>query len=335
MSASARHPLPLDRWGPDRCESMDEPQSRAWCRRFAASHSENFPVLTALVPEDRRDDFAALYAFCRWADDLGDESGTPERAMQLLQWWRTVLSACVAGDPPRHPVFLALSATIRRHQIPAQPFHDLITAFEMDQSVTRFATWSEVEGYCRLSADPVGRLVLMILGEPRDAETFALSDRICTGLQLANHWQDIRRDRVERNRVYVPAEVNPIPDFERRLEVTVRQGFACDPTFLEESRRLVAALVDRTWPFFDEGRRLLERVSPSSRPVIEMFIEGGESVLTSIARWNFETVLHRPRITAPMKAWMVARAWVRVRLAGLRGGGGTSAPHAALGGGAR
>lgn len=298
---------------------MGESEAREWCRRLARGHYENFPVLTALVPPAVRDDFAAVYAFCRWADDLGDESGDPEQATALLNWWREELDRCWAGEP-RHPVFVALRPTVVRCELPRQPFDDLITAFELDQRVDRYETWDQLLGYCRLSADPVGRLVLMLLGEPRDPETFRRSDLICTALQLTNHWQDIRRDRVERNRIYIPRGLNPIADFERRLEVTVRQGYGCDHAFLDETRHLVASLVERTWPLFDEGRSLLDRLAPASRPIVGLFIAGGEHMLTRIARWNFETVLHRPSLSRPMKAWLVARTWIAARRAQRRAG---------------
>ncbi len=300
----------LDRWGPDRSEAVTEAEARVWCRRLAGGHYENFSVLSRLVPRGLEPDFAAVYAFCRCADDLGDESGSPQRGAELLGWWRRELQGCFAGAPA-HPVFVALAPVIVRHQLPIGPFDDLIRAFELDQTITRCQTWSQLLGYCRLSADPVGRLVLMLLGERRDESIFRLSDAVCTALQLTNHWQDIRRDRLERNRIYIPQELIAIDDFERRLEVSARQGFGCDHRFLEETRHLVRALVERTWPLFDEGRELLEEVAPTSRPVIELFIAGGEHVLSQIAAWNFETVLHRPRVTAPVKLWLVTRAMLQ------------------------
>src|SRR5262249_40556404 len=153
----------------------------------------NFSVLSALVPAGLRDDFATVYSFCRWADDLGDETGDTSRSLALLAWWRRELQQAFAGTP-RHPVFLALKPVIDRHSLPIEPFDHLIAAFEQDQTVNRYQTWEQLIGYCRLSADPVGRLVLMVCGEERSRENFALSDAICTALQLTNHWQDVRRD---------------------------------------------------------------------------------------------------------------------------------------------
>ncbi len=284
--------------------------------RWTRSHEENFPVLSSLVPPRVRDGFAAVYAFCRAADDLGDEAGDPALASEMLGWWRQDLER--AFDParqPRHPVFIALRSIAERHRLEAKPFHDLLDAFELDQVKTRHATWDEVIAYCRKSADPVGRIVLRLFGERVVAASLAASDAVCTGLQLANHWQDIRRDLEERDRIYVPMEVVSIDRFEERLRATAVRGFACDATFLAESRELVRGLVERTWPFFERGRELLGRISPEARPVVELFVEGGEAVLRRIESWDFETVLHRPRVGRAAKALMVGRAWVRSRLA--------------------
>ncbi|MBL9150806.1 MAG: squalene synthase HpnC [Phycisphaerae bacterium] len=309
----------LPRFGPERCETVSLEEARAWCRALAWGHYENFSVLSGLVPHDLRDDFGAVYAFCRWSDDLGDEvpaetapaspEARRERALELLAWWRRELEACYAGSP-RHPIFVALLPTIRRHNLPADLFHRLISAFELDQTKTRYATWEELIAYCRDSADPVGRLVLMMLGEPRDDERFRRSDQICTALQLTNHWQDIRRDLEERDRIYVPADLNPIERFEERLRATVAQGHSIDPTFFGESRTLVRSLVEKTWPLFEEGATLIDTLAPRSRPVVWLFLQGGVRTLRQIELWNCETVLHRPYLSKFTKLLLVGQARV-------------------------
>ncbi len=304
----------LDHFGPVQCETLSVEQARRWCRRLARGRYENFSVLSALVPAGLRDDYAALYAFCRWADDLGDEIGDRERSLELLGWWRRELRRCFEGEP-RHPVFIALAPTIRRHGLPMQPFDDLIRAFEQDQTVLRYDTWDQLLGYCRWSADPVGRLVLMIAGEPRTDELFELSDAVCTALQLTNHWQDVRRDLVERNRIYLPRELIAIDRFEERLAATARQGFAPDRTFLAESRALIRTCVDRTWPLFEKGSALPARLRPGTRPFVGLFLAGGTRVLRQIGLWSYETVLHRPRLTPAAKLALVARAWLAARFA--------------------
>lgn len=293
-------------------------EAAARCRQWVARHEENFPVLSRLLPPRLRDDFAAVYAFCRGADDLADEASGPEEALALLAWWRAELERAFAGSP-RHPVFIALAATASRHRLAARPFHDLLDAFEQDQSVRRYASWEQLLHYCRRSADPVGRIVLRLFGAAEDEANLAASDAVCTGLQLANHWQDLRRDLLERDRIYAPAELVAIPDFEARFLASARQGHACDRTFLAESRELVRTLCARTWPFFELGRTLAPRLSAEARPVVELFIEGGERILRKIEAWEFETALHRPRLGRVERAAMIARAWWRARRFG-RGG---------------
>jgi squalene synthase HpnC len=313
MSELIANPVALlSEFGPEHCRAMDQDQARAWCRQLAGSHYENFSVLSGLVPAAVRDDFAAVYAFCRWADDLGDESGSPQRAAELLAWWRRELRQCFDGSP-RHPVFVALAPTIQRHQLPLEPFDNLIRAFEQDQTVTRYETWEQLIGYCSLSADPVGRLVLMLCGEERSEKLFKLSDAICTALQLTNHWQDVCRDILERDRIYIPREMITIDRFEERLTASARQGFAIDREFLPASRLLIKACVEKTWSLFDRGGKLLDHLSPRTQPIVWLFAAGGQHVLRQIEMWNYETVLHRPRLGKFTKLMLVTRAWIAAR----------------------
>ena len=178
-------------------------EARAYCRRLTLGHYENFSVASLLLPRRLVPHFYAIYSYCRWADDLGDETGGGARALALLEWWRTELFRCYDGKP-RHPVMIALMPTIRRFHIPPEPFLALIRAFEQDQHVKRYETYPQLLDYCRLSANPVGHLVLYLC-ECFNTRTAALADAICTGLQLANFWQDVSRD-LDIDRVYIPAE---------------------------------------------------------------------------------------------------------------------------------
>ena len=142
--------------------TLDE--ARAYCRRLAESHYENFHVATWFLPKPLRPHFHSIYAYCRISDDLGDEVGDRSVALALLDLWGRELDACYEGRA-RHPVFVALAETIRACAIPKEPFADLLVAFRQDQTVTRYATMDDVLGYCRYSANPVGRLVLYACGE--------------------------------------------------------------------------------------------------------------------------------------------------------------------------
>ncbi|HJY05652.1 MAG TPA: squalene/phytoene synthase family protein, partial [Bryobacteraceae bacterium] len=172
--------------------AYSEAEALAYTRWLATHHYENFQVVSFLLPKHLHQDFYNVYSFCRWADDLGDEIGDCEQSLKLLAWWRGELQAMYAGDVS-HPVFVALRSTVRKFEIPMDPFDRLIQAFEQDQRVTRYETWEDVFGYCVNSANPVGHLVLYLCGY-RDEERQRLSDYTCTALQLANFWQDVTVD---------------------------------------------------------------------------------------------------------------------------------------------
>lgn len=314
----------LDRIGPDAAPmALSAPAALEYCRGLARTHYENFSVLTSLVPMELRDDFAAVYAFCRWADDLGDETGsTPEareRSERLLAWWRQELDACFAAEGlVRHPVFVALRATRERHPfLGPKPFRDLIDAFVQDQRVTRYQSWEQVLDYCTRSANPVGRIVLTLGGhappehDPKSAELYAKSDATCTALQLINFWQDVRRDLVERDRVYLPEQGPYGPTgitAELLKDWMARED---DPRARVPYIRVVRGLVEATEELFATGRDLPTRINPKIAPVVWLFGAGGEAILSAVRRNGCTTLWKRPKLSAPEKALLFARAWVR------------------------
>ncbi|MFZ0303908.1 MAG: squalene synthase HpnC, partial [Terracidiphilus sp.] len=233
---------------PDVAPSLDE--ALAYCRRLAETHYENFHVATWFLPRALRPHFHAIYAYCRISDDLGDEVPDRSAALALLDLWGRELDACYEGRA-RHPVFVALAETIRVCSIPKEPFADLLVAFRLDQTVTRYETMDDVFGYCRNSANPVGRLVLYACGEVGAnvrEENFRLSDLTCTALQLANFWQDVKVD-FAKGRVYLP-QVDM-----RRFGVsdeTIAQGIATP-----EFRALMRYEVDFARSLFEQGLPLI------------------------------------------------------------------------------
>jgi len=298
----------LDRFGPQRCEAMTYQQAADYTAHLARTHDENFSVVTRLVPRRLREDFANVYAFCRWADDLGDETGDRRRSLELLAWWRRELDLCYL-NAPRHPVFIVLHRTIQRHNIPAQPFEDLIDAFVQDQRVDRYESWDQVLHYCRRSADPVGRLVLYLCGH-RDPARQALADQTCTALQLVNFWQDVRRDIVERNRIYVPTEaLAPHKLTHQMLTDHVRGLEALTPAQHERYRAVIHDLIERTRPMFAEGRKLWPRVARDVRLPIMLFSMGGETVIERIEQINYDTLDRRVTVSKATKLRLMARAW--------------------------
>jgi len=325
----------LDTYGPQRCEQLDYEHAVAYTRELAKTHYENFSVVSWFLPKRLRDDFRNVYAFCRWADDLGDETGDRAKSLELLAWWRREVDACYDGKP-RHPVFVALHHTIQKCDIPRKPFDDLIDAFVQDQTVTRYDTWDQVVDYCTRSADPVGRLVLYLCGY-RDEERQRLSDATCTALQLANFWQDVRRDVLERDRVYIPSEV--ASECELDIETMVKvikldagrhepNCAACDVpspgvhAILPAYRETVRELCERTWPLFKRGRGLLPLIAPDVRVDINLFTMGGESILRMIERLDYNTLATRPSLSKGAKVALMMRAIAGKMFAGFSAGGG-------------
>jgi squalene synthase HpnC len=311
LPAALRSRAGLDRWGPGAGEPCGLPEAQRFCAAIAGGAAENFSVMSGLVPAAARQSFQAIYAFCRISDDLGDEAGSREAASAWLQWWRASLHAAFAGRA-LHPVFVALEPVVARHGLAMEPFDALLRAFLRDQVQDRYGTWEDLLSYCRESADPVGRLVLGVLDE-RDPQALVASDAICTALQLTNHWQDARRDLVERNRIYVPTELFRGERLDERLRSTIEAGHAPDREFLAEWRACLADCVARTAPMYDSIAALEHAVAPRHRALLWLFAEGGRRTLARIEQWNYETCLDRPRLWAPEKAWIVLQAVLRAR----------------------
>ena len=276
-------------------------ESLAYCRQLAESHYENFHVATWFLPKPLRPHFQSIYAYCRISDDLGDEVGDRSVALALLDLWGRELDARYEGRA-RHPVFVALAETIRACNIPKEPFADLLVAFRQDQTVTRYATMDEVLGYCRYSANPVGRLVLYACGEvPPDKidENFRLSDLTCSALQLANFWQDVRVD-FAKDRVYLPQ------DDMRRFGVsdeTIALGVATP-----EFRALLRYEVNYARALFERGLPLIGRVNRDLALDLDLFSRGGLEILRAIELCDYDVLSARPSISRRTKLALALRA---------------------------
>lgn len=270
-------------------------EAQAWCKALAESHYENFHVATAFLPKPLRPHFHAVYAFCRVSDDLGDEVADTATATRLLLAWRSMLDECYeAPELSRHPVFVALRPTIVACDLPKKPFADLIAAFEQDQVKTRFATLREDEEYSVYSANPVGSLVLYLCGY-RDPALHALSDKTCTALQLANFWQDVGEDLLERDRIYLPQ------DHMAKFGVTeadLRSGRETDGY-----RALLKELCAETRAMLLQGALLIDRVDKELAATLRLFTQGGLAILDAIAAIDYNTLSQRPEVskTAKMK----------------------------------
>ncbi len=289
-------PEALDRsWTPE--------TARAYTRWLATSHYENFHVVSFLLPKRLHQDFYNIYAYCRWSDDLGDEIGDTAESLRLLAWWGRELDSLYRGRAT-HPVFVALGPTIERHDIPREPFADLIEAFVQDQTVTRYRNWEELFGYCRCSANPVGRLVLYLCGY-RDAARQLLGDATCTALQLANFWQDVTVD-LQKDRIYIP------------LDIMARHGYSEQELFAHRFnpafREVMREIVGRAQELFVEGLPLVGMVDRRLALDLDLFSRGGMRVLDRIAQQDYDVLSARPSIGKVERVALLLRSLARIAL---------------------
>lgn len=264
-------------------------EAYAACQKLAASHYENFPVASRLLPSHLRPHVAAIYAFARTADDFADEPARePDERLRLLDDWRKRLHEPGSGtlDPGSGAIFLALHDTIQRFDLPVQLLDDLLDAFAQDVTKTRYATWAEVLDYCRRSANPVGRLVLRLSGY-RDEGLARASDAVCTALQLTNFWQDLAIDW-SRGRLYVPADI--------------WRAHQADPAALGSQRvtpQWAAALHEcagRTRALFGDGRPVCDGVRGRLRYELRATWLGGTRILDRLERSGFDVFNRRPAL---------------------------------------
>jgi len=277
--------------------TLDE--ARAWCRKLTTTHYENFHVATWFLPKKVRPHFESVYAYCRVSDDLGDEVADAAVATRLLDAWGGLLDECYdAPELSRHPVFVALHETIAACELPRQLFHDLLAAFKLDQTKTRYRSLAELGEYSRDSANPVGRLVLWISGY-REEPVALLSDKVCTALQLANFWQDVDEDW-QRGRRYLPA------DLMERFGVSDRDLDA--RKFTPENRALMQHLVEYTRTMLREGGEISGHVDRELATTLDLFRKGGESILDAIAAQDYDTLSRRPQVSKGRKTVLLAGA---------------------------
>ncbi len=281
-------------------------ESLAYTRWLATHHYENFHVASFLLPKELHQDFYNVYAFCRWADDLGDEIGDTGESLRLLGWWRESL---LSVEAPRHPVFVALRPTIEARRLPMACFEDLIQAFEQDQMVTRYANWDELMRYCVKSANPVGRLVLA-LGGYHDEVRGVLSDYTCSGLQLANFWQDVRVD-IGKERIYLP------------LDLLARHGVKeADIAGLRHSAQFEAAMreaVAYARELFERGLPLIPTLDARLSLDVELFSRGGLAILDKIEARGYRVLDERPKIEKAERVVLLLRTilrWSKKRIFG-------------------
>jgi squalene synthase HpnC len=257
------------------------------CERLARSHYENFPVASWLLPRALRRPVAVLYAFARTADDFADEGHySAAQRLALLNGYSERLQRIERGERVDEPLFIALADVMTRHQLPAQLFHDLLSAFTQDVTKKRYADFAELLDYCRRSANPVGRLLLHLSGNA-SAQNLQLSDQVCSALQLINFYQDLLQDFEENERIYIPED-------EMRRHYVGSEHFAVR----SDEREMVELFrfqIERARRMLEQGRPLGRRLKGRFGLEIRLIIEGGLAVVARLEQ-SAEKPFSRPRL---------------------------------------
>ncbi len=261
-------------------------EAHRYCRKLATEHYENFPVFLSLFAPDQQKALAAVYAFARTADDFADEATFDPIAGKALAAWRSALHACVAGTAT-HPVLVALRWAMKRYPIRIEHLEALLDAFEQDRVKKRYRDWDDLHDYCTRSANPVGRIVLAVLGAATQ-ENERRSDAICTALQLTNFWQDISVD-ARKGRIYLP------------LELLARHGVSEEEilsgTITSGTAPLIAEACTHTARLFREGTPLVRSVPLPGKAYLALVYLGGTTVLGMARRYGARLLRQRPELS--------------------------------------
>ncbi len=286
-------PQPLSPTDHAEAEQESIPLHEAYqaCEAIVRSHYENFPVASRFLAPQCRLGLSAIYAFARRADDIADsEAPTQERLLALDQVEEALIRA--AEGLPQGPIFVALADSIERHRLPVEPFLDLLEAFRRDARNESFETWDDLLGYCRGSANTVGRLVLA-LHEIDEADAIRESDAVCTALQLTNFWQDLGPD-LARGRVFLPLE-----DLRR---FGLHPSDMARPALRPEMTRLLAHECRATAALFDQGRGIVRRVPAGLSIQLRATIAGGRAILRVVERDGWRVLRRRPTLGRAARA---------------------------------
>jgi squalene synthase HpnC len=274
-------------------------EAELFCRRLAKSHYENFLVATVFLPRRLRQPFFNVYAFCRSADDLADESSSPEVATRELHHFQNLLDEAFAGRPSGE-IFVALAHTATQFDLSQEPFNRLLSAFRQDQTKTRYDTRAELREYCHQSANPVGEILLRLCG-CLSPETLPLSNEVCTGLQLINFWQDVKRD-FAIGRIYLPRET--------MSRFAVNEEDLRADLALPQLRQAIEAETELAEQCLRRGLPLAEMVPPWFARDVLLFVHGGLAVAQAIRKQEFDVMRTRPIVAKRTQFGLLAKAWL-------------------------
>lgn len=268
------------------------------------AQEENFPVALRVLPVGLRTDLEAVYGFARTTDELGDAPAPAVERTAALEAWRADLDRVWDGSDdgtgPAHPVLRRLQPVVRRHALGPEPFRDLVEANLVDQRVTRYADWAALMGYCRLSAEPVGRIVLGLVGDT-DPVTALLSDRVCAALQVLEHCQDVAEDH-RAGRIYLPAD--------RMALHGVTEDHLAEPVAAPALRRLVLETTGHAAALLEDGAPVVDRLQGWPRLCVAGFVAGGRATVAALRRSGGDVLARDTRPSRSTRAREVARLFL-------------------------
>ena len=271
----------------------------AECLHMAQTHYENFPVASRLLPKHLRQPIAVIYAFARRADDFADEGAlSNEERLAALNDFSDKLNLIEQNKAVNDTTFIALADVIKQHQLPISLFHDLLTAFKMDVTKTRYANFGEVMEYCRYSANPVGRLLLH-LNKETSPKSLGYSDAICSALQLTNFLQDISQDIEESDRIYLPQD--------EMQQFGVTEDDIRNKLTNPATRRLIEFQIRRTVKLMQAGAPLGKVLKGRMGLELRMTIMGGSRILYRLNQQH-DNVFSRPRLNKWDIVWVIWKA---------------------------
>jgi squalene synthase HpnC len=298
----------LPRFGPKApATHLSLSESQKYCKNLALHHYENFSVASFLLPRALRQDFYNVYSYCRWSDDLADEMGSNRESIPLLDWWQRELENCFAGQS-HHPVFISLAQTIATHSLAIEPFSNLLKAFKHDQIVNRYDTDQEVIQYCTGSANPVGR-ILLSMAAVTDPNALQQSDRICTGLQIANFCQDMKRDAA-RDRIYLPKS--------RWQECHLTEQAILTGECSDGLARALRSWTPTAHQCMVSGLPLVTTIPRWLARDVQLFVRGGLTILNNIRKANFDVWSGSIEVTKYQKLSLLFRSILNPRSTSVR-----------------
>jgi squalene synthase HpnC len=262
--------------------------------------AENFTVASLLLPRGQRRALLGIYGFARLVDDIGDETTGDREAM--LAWLEDDAERMLSAQAI-HPLLRRLAPSAREFGFPKEPFLRLIAANRQDQEVSRYETYEQLEAYCDLSANPVGELVLHVF-RAATPERIKLSDSVCTGLQLAEHWQDVGED-YRRGRIYLP------------LEDLARFAVGEDELAAElpgpALKQLLAFEVDRGRKLLDAGIELVRSLPGRAKLAVAGYVGGGRAAFDAIESSGYDVLGSAPKATGAARLAATARVLSEAR----------------------